>query len=66
VVAFLTTIGFTMALFFATVAIGPGTVLSELKMGALVTLLGGLMAVAAAWFLRVGRFAHTAQERRTM
>jgi NhaA family Na+:H+ antiporter len=62
VVAFLTTIGFTMALFFATVAIGPGAVLSELKMGALLTLLGGAMAVAAAWLLRVGRFGYPTGE----
>ena len=58
VVAFLTTIGFTMALFFATVAVGPGAVLSELKMGAVLTLFGAVMAIAAAWMLRVGRFGH--------
>ncbi len=46
-----------MALFFATVAVGPGAVLSELKMGGLLTLLGAALAVGAAWFLRVGRFA---------
>jgi len=57
VVACLATIGFTMALFFATVAVGPGAVLSELRMGGLVTILGGVMAVAAARWLRVGRFA---------
>jgi len=56
-VAFISTIGFTMALFFATVAVGPGAVLSELKMGGLLTLLGAALAVGAAWFLRVGRFA---------
>lgn len=56
VVAFILTIGFTMALFFATVAIGPGAVLSEVKMGALLTLAGGLMALAAARLLHVGRF----------
>jgi Na+:H+ antiporter, NhaA family len=57
VVAFMSTIGFTMALFFATVAIGPGAVLSEIKMGALLTLTGGLMALGVAWFVRVGIFA---------
>jgi Na+:H+ antiporter, NhaA family len=61
VVGFLATIGFTMALFFATVSIGPGAVLSELKMGGLMTLAGGLMALAAARVLHVGRFAHTAK-----
>lgn len=60
VVGFLSTIGFTMALFFAAVAVGPGAVLSELKMGALLTLTGGLMAFAAAWLLHVGRFARQA------
>ena len=57
VVGFLTTIGFTMALFFATVSVGPGPILSELKMGALLTLGGGLLAFSAARLLRVGRFA---------
>jgi Na+:H+ antiporter, NhaA family len=61
VLAFITTIGFTMALFFATVAIGPGAVLSEIKMGALATVMGGLVALAAAWLLRVGRFAPSAR-----
>lgn len=58
VVGFLTTIGFTMALFFATVAVGPGAVLSELKMGGLLTLAGALLALVAARALRVGRFRH--------
>ena len=58
VVAFLATIGFTMALFFATVSVGPGAVLSELKVGALLTLAGGLLALAAAWMLHVGRFTY--------
>jgi NhaA family Na+:H+ antiporter len=57
VVALLATIGFTMALFFATVAIGPGPLLSELKVGALWTVTGALLALAAARLLRVGRFA---------
>jgi NhaA family Na+:H+ antiporter len=58
VVGFLATIGFTMALFFASVSVGPGAVLAELKMGALLTLAGGLLAFLAARLLRVGRFAH--------
>jgi len=61
VVAFLTTIGFTMAIFFATVSLGPGAVLSELKMGALMTLAGLLMALGAARVLHVGRFARPAR-----
>ena len=56
VMAFISTIGFTMALFFATVAIGPGAVLSQVKMGALLTLVGAAIAFGTAWLLRVGRF----------
>jgi NhaA family Na+:H+ antiporter len=61
VVAFISTIGFTMALFFATVAVGPGAVLSEMKMGALLTLAGGVMALATARLLHVGRFEQKPQ-----
>ena len=63
VVGFLATIGFTMALFFATVSVGPGAVLSELKMGALLTVTGGLLAMTAARLLQVGRFAPPAGKR---
>ena len=49
--------GFTMALFFATSILGPGPLLSELKVGALLSLGAGVAAVAAARTLRVGRFA---------
>jgi NhaA family Na+:H+ antiporter len=59
VVAFLSTIGFTMALFFATVAIAPGAVLSEVKMGSMLTLFGLVPAFVLARLLRVGRFAAT-------
>jgi Na+/H+ antiporter NhaA len=58
VLALVSTVGFTMALFFASVAVGPGPVLSELKMGAVVAIAGGVLAVAAAWLLGVGRFGH--------
>ena len=58
VVGFIATIGFTMALFFATAAIGPGPTLSALKMGALLSLGGAVLAVAAAASLRTGRFGH--------
>jgi NhaA family Na+:H+ antiporter len=56
IVALLSTIGFTMSLFFATVAVGPGPVLSALKMGGLWTVSGALLALAVAWLLGVGRF----------
>lgn len=58
VVAALATIGFTMMLFFAAVAIGPGPVLAEIKAGALLTLIGIPIAFAVARLLRIGRFAH--------
>jgi Na+/H+ antiporter NhaA len=57
VLAFITTIGFTMALFFATVAHGEGAVLSGIKVGTLATVIGALFALAAARLVRVGRFA---------
>ena len=57
VVGFISTIGFTMALFVATGALGPGPALSAVKMGALASIGGALVAVAAAAVLRTGRFA---------
>jgi Na+:H+ antiporter, NhaA family len=57
VVAFTASIGFTFALFFATAAIPIGPILDEAKLGALLTVCGALMAMAAAAVLRVGRFA---------
>jgi NhaA family Na+:H+ antiporter len=56
VLGFIATIGFTVALFFATAAVAPGPTLSEIKMGALVSVGGGLLAVLAAALLGVGRF----------
>lgn len=56
-VAILSTIGFTMMLFFAAIAIGPGPVLAEVKVGALLTLIGVPLAFAAARLMRLGRFA---------
>ena len=49
-------IGLVFALFFAAATVAPGPMLSELKMGALLTILGGLLAFGAAMLLRVGRF----------
>jgi NhaA family Na+:H+ antiporter len=56
VTGFISTIGFTAALFFATAAVGAGPTLSALKMGALVSVCGGVAAFAAAALLRTGRF----------
>jgi Na+:H+ antiporter, NhaA family len=57
VIGVIATIGFSVALFFATAAIGTGPTLSEVKMGALVTLAAGPLAIVLAMALRVGRFA---------
>jgi Na+:H+ antiporter, NhaA family len=57
VIGLIATIGFTVALFFAAAAVGPGPTLSALKMGALISVAGGGLAFAAAVLLRLGRFA---------
>jgi NhaA family Na+:H+ antiporter len=57
VVAFTASIGFTFALFFATAAFPIGPVLIEVKIGALLTIAGALVAIGTARVLRVGRFA---------
>ena len=59
-------IGFTVALFFATAAFPSGPLLDETKLGALLTIAGAVMAIAAAALLKVGRFQarrHAAIER---
>jgi NhaA family Na+:H+ antiporter len=50
-------IGFTVALFFATAAFPPGPLLDQTKLGALLSVCAALATAAAAWVLRVGRFA---------
>jgi NhaA family Na+:H+ antiporter len=57
VVGLISSIGFTVALFFAGIAVGTGPVLSALRMGALASLGGGLAAIGAARLFRTGRFA---------
>jgi Na+:H+ antiporter, NhaA family len=60
VVGVIASVGFTVALFFATAAVGPGPTLSALKVGALVSAAGVVVALGAALLLRTGRFAgHT-------
>jgi hypothetical protein len=44
-------------LFFATAVMPLGTLLLEMKMGALITITGGGLAFAVARLLSVGRFA---------
>lgn len=55
---FVSAAGFTMALFFATATLGPGQMLSELKMGAVLSLGACLVAIGIARVLRLGRFGH--------
>jgi hypothetical protein len=45
-----------VALFFATAAFPPGPVLDQMKMGALLSVSGAIVAVGVAALLRAGRF----------
>lgn len=56
VVSLAASAGFTFALFFATSVMPPGPLLAELKLGALSTAAGALVALSAARLLHVGRF----------
>jgi NhaA family Na+:H+ antiporter len=56
VVSLAASAGFTFALFFATSVMPPGPLLGELKLGALSTAAGALVALAGARLLHVGRF----------
>lgn len=58
VIGVVASVGFTVALFFATASIGPGPTLSAIKMGALVSTAGVFAALIAARLLHTGRFAH--------
>jgi len=49
--------GFTFTLMFATTALPIGAMLTQIKLGALGTVVGAVVALAMAWALRVGRFA---------
>ncbi len=48
-------IGFTVALFFTTAAFEPGVTLDQAKLGALLSVSAGAIAIAAAKLLKVGR-----------
>jgi NhaA family Na+:H+ antiporter len=56
VVAFATSSGFAIALFFATGVLATGPVLTAAKIGVIASALGALLAFAAARALKVGRF----------
>jgi Na+:H+ antiporter, NhaA family len=57
VVGCIACIGLVFALFFATAVMPPGPLLLEMKMGALLTIVGAVLAFLLARLLRVGRFA---------
>jgi NhaA family Na+:H+ antiporter len=63
VIAVATTTGFTFSLFFAVAIFPVGAFLSDLKIGALWTIVGVLVTFVAARVLRVGRFGHHGYER---
>jgi Na+:H+ antiporter, NhaA family len=52
VAALATSSGFTFALFFSTSLFPIGPVLNQIKLGALLTALGAVLAIGAAWLLR--------------
>jgi Na+:H+ antiporter, NhaA family len=56
VLGLVSSLGFTFALFFATAVLGAGQVLAEIRMGVLLSLVAGAIAVAVARLLRTGRF----------
>jgi NhaA family Na+:H+ antiporter len=60
VIALAVSAGFTLSLFFATTLLPAGPLLAELKLGALLSLLGLPLAFLAARLLQVGRFARHA------
>jgi NhaA family Na+:H+ antiporter len=57
VVAFAASIGFAFSLLVATQAFGIGPVLAQVKIGALFSLCGAIVALVLAAVLRVGKFA---------
>jgi len=61
VIGLIASVGFTVALFFATGSVGPGPTLSAIKMGALVSAAGMFVAPGAARLLHAGRFADPAR-----
>ena len=64
VVSLATSGGFTFALFIAASVIPAGPLLNELKLGALFTIVGAVLAFAAARVLHVGRFSRGPLTRR--
>jgi Na+:H+ antiporter, NhaA family len=63
VLGFVTSAGFTLALFFAAATLGIGQALNETRAGALLSVSAGALALGAAWLLGVGRFAREERNR---
>jgi len=59
VIALAASPGLTFGVFFATAVFPDGPLLTEMKMGAIASAAGVVLALAAARLLRVGRFAET-------
>ena len=57
VIGFVAAMGFSVGLFFSAAIFPPGQLRSEMSMGVLLTLTGGLFALIACRVFRVGRFA---------
>jgi NhaA family Na+:H+ antiporter len=57
VIGFVAAMGFSVGLFFSAAIFPPGQLRSEMSMGVLLTLTGGLFALIACRIFRVGRFA---------
>ena len=57
VIGFVAAMGFSVGLFFSASLFPPGQLRSEMSMGSLLTLTGGLFALVACRVFRVGRFA---------
>ena len=63
VIALAASVGCTFSLFFATALLPAGPLLAEIKLGAVLSLVGVPLALVAARVLRVGRFAPRAPVR---
>ena len=64
VIGFATSVGLSMALFFATSALPIGSLLVQAKLGSLLTAGGALVALLAAVFLGVGRIGRLTRPRK--
>ena len=62
VIALATTSGFTFALFLGTAALPMGAVADQVKLGALLTVIGAAVTIWVAWMSTVGRFQTAAEK----